>query len=55
MIVKLSVSTVATFAGEGGLSVGNILGSNIANLTIIIGVTVFLNKTEVSVKGQSQK
>lgn len=52
---ELSVSTIAAFIGEGGLSVGNVLGSNIANLTIIIGLAVFLSKTEVSVKGQSQK
>ena len=52
---ELSVSTIAAFVGEGGLSVGNVLGSNIANLTIIIGLAVFLSKTEVSVKGQSQK
>ncbi len=52
---ELSVSTVAAFTGEGGLSVGNVLGSNIANLTIIIGLAVFLSKTEVLVKGESQK
>lgn len=52
---ELSVSTIAASVGEGGLSVGNVLGSNIANLTIIIGLAVFLSKTEVSVKGQSQK
>jgi cation:H+ antiporter len=52
---ELSVSTIAASVGEGGLSVGNVLGSNIANLTIIIGLAVFLSKTEVSMKGQSQK
>jgi len=34
---ELSVSTIAALSGEGGLSVGNVLGSNIANLTIILG------------------
>jgi len=52
---ELSVSTVASLAEEGGLSVGNVLGSNIANLTIIIGLAVFLSKTEILVKGESQK
>ena len=52
---ELSVSLVASFAGEGGLSVGNVLGSNIANLTIIIGLAIFLSKTEVLAKGQPQK
>jgi cation:H+ antiporter len=52
---ELSVSTIAALAGEGGLSVGNVLGSNIANLTIIIGLAIFIAKTEVLVKGESQK
>ncbi len=52
---ELSVSTIAALTGEGGLSVGNVLGSNIANLTIIIGLAIFLSKTEILVKGQPQK
>jgi len=52
---ELTVSILAALAGEGGLSVGNVLGSNIANLTIIIGLAVFLTGTEVLIKGQSQK
>ena len=52
---ELSVSTVAAALGEGGLSVGNVLGSNIANLTIIIGLAIFFSKTEVLTKGQSQR
>jgi len=52
---ELSVSTLAAFAGEAGLSVGNALGSNIANLTIILGLAIFLSRVEVLVKGQSQK
>jgi cation:H+ antiporter len=52
---ELSVSTIAATLGEGGLSVGNVLGSNIANLTIIIGLAIFFSKTEILVKGQSQK
>jgi cation:H+ antiporter len=52
---ELSVSTLASLAAEGGLSVGNVLGSNIANLTIIIGLAIFLSRTEILVKGQSQK
>ena len=34
---------------------GNVLGSNVANLTIIIGLAIFFSKTEALVKGQSQK
>jgi cation:H+ antiporter len=52
---ELSVSTVASIAGEGGLSVGNVLGSNIANLTIILGLAILFTRKEVIVKGQSQK
>jgi cation:H+ antiporter len=42
-------------SGEGGLSVGNVLGSNVANLTIVIGLAVFLSKTVISLKGETQK
>jgi cation:H+ antiporter len=52
---ELSVSTVASLAGEGGLSVGNVLGSNIANLTIILGLAILLSRKEITLKGQSQK
>ena len=52
---ELFVSTVASLVDEGGLSVGNVLGSNIANLTIIIGLAIFFSRTEILVKGQSQK
>jgi len=52
---ELSVSIVASLVDEGGLSVGNVLGSNIANLTIIIGLAIFFSRTEILVKGQSHK
>jgi cation:H+ antiporter len=52
---ELSVSTVASIAGEGGLSVGNVLGSNIANLTVILGLAILLSRKIIFVKGQSQK
>ncbi len=52
---ELSVSTIAASMGEGGLSVGNVLGSNVANLTIIIGLAVLLSKTAISVAAESTK
>jgi len=52
---ELSVSIVASLAGEGGLSVGNVLGSNIANLTIILGLAILFSKKEIKIAGQSQK
>jgi cation:H+ antiporter len=52
---ELSVSTIAAGMGEGGLSVGNVLGSNVANLTIIIGLAILLSKTAIRVKAESSK
>jgi cation:H+ antiporter len=52
---ELSVSTVASLSGEGGLSVGNVLGSNIANLTIILGLAILIARKTITLKGQSNK
>lgn len=52
---ELSVSTLASLGNEGGLSVGNALGSNIANLTVIIALAIFISKSEISIRGESQK
>jgi cation:H+ antiporter len=39
---ELVVSGLASFRGSGGLAVGNVLGSNIANLALILGVSALL-------------
>lgn len=52
---ELSVSVLSTINSEGGLAAGNVLGSNVANLTIIIGLAVIFSKKIVSLKGESQK
>jgi cation:H+ antiporter len=52
---ELSVSTVASLAGEGGLSVGNVLGSNVANLTIILGLAILFSRKVITVNGESNK
>ncbi|PVX23242.1 MAG: hypothetical protein CW691_11205 [Candidatus Bathyarchaeum sp.] len=52
---ELSVSIVAALGGEGGLSVGNVLGSNVANLTIILGLSILLARKTITLKGQSNK
>jgi cation:H+ antiporter len=52
---ELSVSIIAAFMGEGGLSVGNVLGSNVANLTIIVGLAILFSKTAIRVKAESSK
>ena len=52
---ELSVSIVASLEGEGGLSVGNVLGSNVANLTIILGLSILIARKAITLKGQSNK
>jgi len=39
---ELMVSLIAAFQGEADVSVGNIVGSNIANIGLIIGLTAML-------------
>ncbi|MFH1780297.1 MAG: hypothetical protein ABH803_04140 [Candidatus Micrarchaeota archaeon] len=38
---ELFVSIIASIEGEPGLVLGNVLGSNIANLSLILGIVVF--------------
>ncbi|MDO8340055.1 MAG: sodium:calcium antiporter [Candidatus Burarchaeum sp.] len=39
---ELSVALISSSAGEGALSVGNVIGSNIADLTLVIGICAFI-------------
>ncbi len=39
---ELVVSLQAAFQGNGGIALGNVIGSNIANLALILGVTVVI-------------
>jgi cation:H+ antiporter len=52
---ELSVSILASIRGEGGLAFGNVVGSNIANLTIILGLTVIISKISIVIKQENQK
>jgi cation:H+ antiporter len=52
---ELSVSALAAFAEEAGLSVGTVLGSNVANLTVIIGLAILLSNQTIIVERQFQK
>jgi cation:H+ antiporter len=52
---ELFVSVFASYMGQGGISVGNVLGSNIANLTVIIGLAILLSGMDFSIKSSSQK
>ncbi len=39
---ELAVSSLAAFQGEAGISIGNIVGSNITNICLILGVSALL-------------
>ncbi|MFH0929115.1 MAG: sodium:calcium antiporter [Candidatus Aenigmatarchaeota archaeon] len=52
---ELFVSLFAAVSGQGGISVGNVLGSNVANLTIIIGLAILLSGMKFSLRSTSQK
>lgn len=52
---EFTVSVISAIMGEGGLSVGNVLGSNVANITIIIGLAILLSQTAIQIKGISQR
>lgn len=44
---ELIVSVKAALDGATGLAVGNVIGSNIANIALVLGVTVILSTIEV--------
>jgi cation:H+ antiporter len=44
---ELLVSGVASYQGNGNLAVGNVLGSNVANIALILGVAALINAIEV--------
>ena len=50
---ELVTSLIATYEGSAGISVGNVVGSNIANILLVLGVAALLNP--VQVKGKSFK
>ena len=39
---ELTVAFIAAFSGGAALSVGNVLGSNIVNISVIVGIAAFL-------------
>lgn len=39
---ELAVSSLAAFQGQAGISVGNIVGSNITNITLILGISALI-------------
>ena len=47
-LTELIVNVIASFNGEGDIAMGNILGSNIANILLILGIaTVIIPKTTI--------
>ena len=45
---ELSVSVVSSSAGEGAIAAGNVFGSNIANILLIMGIGAFLFGLKIS-------
>lgn len=45
---ELMVSAVASFEGRDGIAIGNVIGSNIANIGLILGVTALVSPPEVT-------
>ena len=39
---ELSVSLIASFEGNNGITIGNVLGSNIFNTLMVLGVTAII-------------
>jgi len=41
-IPELAVSDIAAFQGVDGIAIGNVVGSNIANIGLVLGVAIFI-------------
>lgn len=44
---EATVSIVASFEGSAGVALGNVIGSNIFNITFVVGLTALLNPLKV--------
>ena len=47
---ELVVSTVAALGGNANLALGNVMGSNLANIGLILGLTAVIRPLEVHVR-----
>ena len=45
---ELFVSLQALFKGSANIALGNVIGSNIANLTLVLGVTAMIFRVQIS-------
>ncbi|MEE9595003.1 MAG: hypothetical protein V3V92_06350, partial [Candidatus Hydrothermarchaeales archaeon] len=43
---ELGVSVYASYTGSGGIAVGNVVGSNIANVALILGLIILFKSIE---------
>lgn len=48
---ELFISVQAALAGSGGLSIGNVIGSNIANILLVLGLPAIIHTTACHEKG----
>lgn len=44
---ELLVSLVASMKGSGDISIGNILGSNVINIALVLGLTALISKVDI--------
>ncbi len=51
---ELVVSLKAAFAGSGGIAIGNIVGSNIANILIVLGLPSIIRATTCEASGTTR-
>ncbi len=51
---ELVVSLQAAFKGSGGIAIGNIVGSNIANILIVLGLPSVIRATTCDAKGTTR-
>ena len=47
---ELGASVYASYAGEGEIAVGNVVGSNIANIAIVLGACILLRQIRIKKK-----
>ncbi len=45
---ELLVSLVAAYKGSGGISIGNILGSNVINIALVLGISAVIRPVSIS-------
>lgn len=46
------VSLFASWSGESGISIGNILGSNVMNIALVLGISVAIKPVSIEIKGK---